>query len=52
MAKNKAASFQGVDNLKGDKNMRIIDCMREPMVEIVLRVLGGRVYREGLFSLV
>lgn len=52
MAKNNAASFQGVGDLKGDKNMRIIDCMREPVVEVVLRVLRGGVYREGLFNLV
>lgn len=52
MAKNNAASFQGVGDLKGDKNMRIIDCVREPVVEVVLRVLRGGVYREGLFNLV
>jgi len=46
LAKNSAASFQGVGNLKVDKNMRIIDCMREPMVEVLLRVLGEGVYRE------
>lgn len=40
MAKNSAASSQGVGNLKVDKNMRIVDCMREPMVEVLLRVLG------------
>lgn len=41
-AENTAASFQGVGNLKVDKNMRIIDGMKEPMVEVLLRVLGGR----------
>lgn len=46
MAKNSAASFQGVGNLKVDKNMKIVDGMREPMVEVPLRVLGEGVYRE------